>query len=343
MLYILNKVTDEVQQFLSDNILGTPGISMTYRQLRTVNKLLHIPKPRILLLKRYQRILAMCCLCERKLSKFTGHYIRYFSFHYKLRSSSTQTHGSRLSSGLTTEINDVLKEQLAPKELYYAYVDLNNVRSARLCKEFDFKEIRKFSTLTFSHLFPNKNARVEKIKHEEKQKIADIIRKYYTGYEFFVEENLFFEDDYFVLIDERGEIISGVQAIDEHWEINSFPGRMGTSIINVLSILPWISKLINRDFQFLALDYIFCVPGYEADLQILLESVLAIKGQNVGLIAADIESGLYKTLKKIKLGPLMKIKKPVIASIIVRSDSNNFSEIQDLSSKPAFISTLDIT
>ncbi len=343
-----NQTTSEIKAFLSQNIIGTPTKSLVYQQLRTEDKLEWIPDPTFLCLKKNQTLLATCCFCHRPLESFSAQYIRYFSFQKKFRSGTISLYRKDKKSAIKTEIHKALSEKGAfasetKPTVFYAYVDPKNERSWRLCMEFGFEKIRTFSTLTFSRMNPKSRKNVSLISVDEKKEMKGLLKEAYSDFQFYTEENLFFDEAYFVMKNEEGTIIAGAQGTKERWEIFSLAGKFGKAAIRIISKLPFLKLIINQDHQFVAFDYLYCKKGHESVLTELLEAILAHHGVRSGLLALDNQSVLFDIINKIKLGPLNDLKSPVNAYVIAKCINDSEGTFSELKSSPAFISTLDLT
>ncbi|MFY0624938.1 MAG: hypothetical protein JXR07_01505 [Reichenbachiella sp.] len=341
-----NKVDSEIDSFLSENVLGTPGQSMVYKQLKTSEKLNHIPNPTFMSLKKGNNLIGTSCFCSRPLSDYNSFYIRYFSFNAVYRRNTPHSSGQKKNSLIKEEVLDALESE-SPFNLnenpsiFYAYVDPNNERSRKLCAELGFKNVRSFSTITFSRFSPEKDKRIEKLKDDQKGEMRKLLNNQYSEYSFYTEENLFYKDGYFVIRNRSNEILAGVQASLEKWDIREMPGFVGWITLNVLSKVPFLKRIINPNYRFITLESIYLKNGNEQLLEGLLESVLSLFHVNVGLITADKQSNLYHNIKKLRLGPLNKLKKEVGADIIVKSSQSSMS-LSNFHDKPCFISTLDL-
>jgi len=63
-------------------------------------------------------------------------------------------------------------------------------------------------------------------------------------------------------------------------------------MMHVVPKLPVIGKLFNPDYKFVFLECMFCKEGYEKELELLLESVLATYKVSSGIICLDPTSRL---------------------------------------------------
>lgn len=348
-LQIIKQPTQAIISFLNENVIGTPGKSMVYRQMRTQDKINKIPNPIFLVLQRNNQVLSTACFCERTSEDYTTQYVRYFSFKTAFRSSSTHKKNKTSKSSLKEDIHGLLKEQSplisqgSLPTLFYAYVDPNNERSNRLCHEFGFIPTRTFSTLSFSRFSPKKSVLAKLISTSDKDEIKRLLKDSYQNHSCYTEENLFFDENYLVIKNERNEVIAGLQATKEYWKIHELPRISGWFILNLFSKLPLFDKLINREHWFVAYDYIFCKKGSENELEVLFEHALAHHRVHSGIVSVDQKSKLYELIKEMSLGPLNKIKKEVTAHVIVKVVPEDNDFISAVSKRPCFISTLDLT
>ena len=266
-------------------------------------------------------------------------YVRYFTFLNEFRSSHDQSRRGKKSK-VRDEVAMLMDGHgLVEQEdlLLYAYVDPENTRSERLIKEFGFTNVGTFRTIPFSRFSPNDDLRVEKL---DKEQIAHFIRKlndFYKSYQLVCFDNLNSSSNYFV-VRVNGEVVCGVQAIPDQWEILSLPGISGQLMMHLIPKLPGLKRLFNPKYNFVFLEAIYCTPGHEDLLAILLESVLARHGAYSGIICLDPSSELYKSLKKVPLGITHKIMGEKEIEIIVKSNVKNITK----SDLPFFVSGYDV-
>lgn len=350
---ISNTPTKALVNLLKENIIGTPGQGMLYQHLEVQRKVDKIVKPFYASLIKGKSVLGTCCFCSRETSnanqKMSSFYLRYFTFKENYRSAhQTKAHNRNTKSLLREEIKDLLLgkgliEQNQPSFFHYAYVDPKNSRSLNLCNEFGFKPVRKFSTVVFNRLNPKVNLRVEKLPPSEVSKMKEKLSVFYKDHTMFSFENLFHTNEYYVIRDEKRNILAGVQANSDRWKVLELPGLSGKIILNLFSALPYLNRLIKKEYQFVTLEGVFVEKGNEKLLEILFETVLKKHKRNSAMTWVDYDSSLYKNLKSLNLGILDKINHEVIANVICKfvnidqKDQNIFHE------HPAYISGTDLT
>ena len=345
IISITHRVDDDLRLLLSHNVLGSPNHSMVYQQMRTLDKIDAIDSPIIASIRLGTRLVGACCFCMRQTRDGKCHYIRYFTFSKKYRSNSVAVTFHRGNGLLRDEVRRLLAGEYFENDqesILYAYVDPRNVRSKRLCKEFGFHEVRNFRMLSFSRLSQVHSAGISKLLESEYPLIRKLLREHYENYSCYTEENLFYENNFYVLL-ENGEIKAGVQANFEHWHIKELPGRFGKQLLRWFDRMPIFNQLISADLRFLALDYLYCPDQNPATLERLLEGVLAVNNYHVGLIALDQDSNEYRCFDKLDAGLLNVVSRPVSAQVIAKVNTNRGMDLNYLRDRPFFISTYDLT
>ena len=353
-LSISKHCSQETLKILNHNVIGTPGKSMLYRHLDVDNKIAHIKDKSFVEVRLKSSIVGTCCFCSRVISNVSSEiqssYIRYFSFLEGFRTASDQRSGSRPSkkSQLRKEVHDFLdnnnsSEATEEKHLFYAYLDPDNERSARLCHEFGFEKVREFTAIVFSRFYPKARVIAENISTSETKAIEKLLSAFYSKYNFFHFENTFYQNNYFVVKDLDGTILAGVHAHEEKWEILNMPGLSGKFIQHIIPKMPVLNRLFNKEFKFLSVEGVYYKNGHEKTLEYLIESLLHKFNLNKAMLFADIGSELFQDLKSLDLGLLDKVNNEVNASVIVKSNYLSAKEKKELSEYPAYISTFDLT
>ncbi|ELR69715.1 hypothetical protein C900_04692 [Fulvivirga imtechensis AK7] len=306
---------------------------MVYRHCYIRPKLHHIASTvEYLQIKLAGRVVGMCANVSRTLLKeqTKGYYFRYFSFLPGFRVEELPKTKKNKNSVLKQEINNYLAALNIG--LTYAYVDLNNLRSRAICDLFNFQEAGQFSTIIFSRIFPKAANNISKIDFME---VKELLCDHYRDYNLFTIDNIKYEHaDYYVL-KRDGRILAGIAATKERWKILNIPSALGKVLLKVK--IPFLRRLFNTDYRFLAIEGIYARQGCENELSNLLEGVLQVTGHNIAMMWADIKSPLYRTLKSLPLGILSKFKSEVKASVIVR----NYEAGKPL--KNIYISGFDLT
>ena len=109
--------------------------------------------------------------------------------------------------------------------------------------------------------------------------------------------------------------------------------------------LPLLSRLFNPDdFKFIAVEGLFFLPGYEQDVFLLLESILAEVGIHTAMLWLDDQSELYHFfLRSGQLGLLHHLEKPSPVKVMIRFLDHAPEEIEAYRHAPVYVSALDVT
>ncbi|HEX8547982.1 MAG TPA: hypothetical protein VF691_13560 [Cytophagaceae bacterium] len=349
---VFRSPTKQILEMLNNNIIGTPGVGMLYQHLGVDNKIHQIEDPYYINLLRNGSLMANCCLCKRETinteKTLTSFYIRYFTFKATFRRKFFSRASGNKNSSIRKEITSILEGDgldTKPEDHFflYAYVDPRNIRSVALCNEFGFVTVRKMSTMIFNRLHPALDIRCQAIDISEVDKVTKLLYSFYKEYTMFATENLFKGRAYYTIKNEAGDILVGAGVNLDKWKIHSLPGLTGKVILNVLSAVPVLNRIFNKNYEFLAVEGIYFAPGQEKMLEVLLESLLKIHKVNSAMIWADSQSSLYEGLKSIDLGIVQKINKEVQADVICNFRNIDLMDRNLFFNSPAYISAIDLT
>lgn len=321
---------------------------MLYQHLGVARKLYRIPKPHFVSVQRTGRITGTCCFCERELDGTIGFYVRYFAFQdgFRLKEIPRQRMAKK-SSVIRAEIRELLNGKgLLPEGtkffFEYAYVDPRNPRSARLCEEFGFVPVRHYTTRLFSRLWPKQHADLSvKALPAADARIRSLLASSYKDYNHVSFENL--DKTYYYVEDETGEIVAGLQVNADAWRILALPGRKGRTRLAFFDRMPLLSRLLSKQFRFLAVEGVYCKAGKEKTFEQLLETLLHQHALHTAILVVDTESSLHQLTQRINLGLLDKLSPRVNGNVIVRSCPADETFIRQQKSRPAYISVHDVS
>ena len=345
ILQVERSASEQVIELLDENVIGTPGKSMLYRHAEVRQKISKTPEPFFVNLAIRNRLYGTICLSKRSV-RIQGvsrdvFYLRYFTFRQQWRSlPESESKISEKSSDVRDEVSRLMDGEGLEHDgdlVLFAYVDKDNIRSKRLIDEFAFKSFGNFHVLTFSRLFPERDERVKKLDVADVGHINHLLADYYDKEQLVPAVMVDKEDDYYVL-SIRHEIVCGVKATRDSWIIKHIPGFMGKLMMKVVPYLPIVGRLFNPHYKFLFMDSIFCKEGYEKDLEILLESVLALHKLYTSIICIDPRSACYHLFDDISLGlthALMGVKK---IDIVAKSIPDNILN----PNKPCYVAGEDV-
>ena len=331
-LKIERSPSEQVIELLKANVIGTPGRSMVYKHKNVSEKIADTSNPFFANLSIRNRLYGTICLSKRNVCTFgkshQAFYLRYFTFRESLRASNPNEKSSNSSSKIRDEVALLMNGAGLDFDGYlvlYAYVDSDNVRSRRLIEEFGFKKMGSFNVIPFSRFYPKINPEVQIVKKGQTDEISTLLKAYYK------DEQLVFTDinpkkgNYFVMRS-QGEIVCGVMATPDEWEIKELPGLSGKIMMRIVPKIPALGKLFQPQYKFVFLESIYCKEGFHEKLALLLESVLAHYKLSSGTICLDPKSKIYTEVKKLKLGLTQKIMGETEIDLVIKStDMNMFN------------------
>ena len=344
-LKIDTKPNEKVVNLLTNNRIGTPGKSMVYEHRNVLKKLEELTQPYFVNLAVRNILFGTVCFSKRNFliqgeSKLV-YYIRYFSFKENYRSNGNPGNiKKRRNSLIKDEISRLLDGEGLEKDvpiLFYAYVDSENIRSSRLIHEFGFSKVGILSTIVYSRVFPKDNKNIAKAEKGEFSSIIEALNDYYKGFQFAAFENLFKNNDYY-LIKVNDQIVAGAQANPEEWFIVDIPGIKGWILKNIVPGIPFVNRLFKHKFKFISINAIYCKEGYEKELQTLFSCLLYKYRVHTAIMAMDKKSILYRQVTCMDLGIVNAIQGEAQSNIVVKSTDNSY-EREHL---PFYISAFDI-
>ncbi|HEX5171925.1 MAG TPA: hypothetical protein VFW11_22250 [Cyclobacteriaceae bacterium] len=345
-------MNNEIGKLLNESVIGTPGSGMLYQHKSVEARIASIKAPSFIELHTKFGLVGTCCFCYRATRNidriYDSFYIRYFSFKKTFRAKSIPHERSRTGK-LREEIEKLLQGRAmkvsSEKFFHYAYVDPRNTRSVLMCKEFGFREVRKFTTFIFSRLNPRiaRGVEISKVRKEEIPEIKRLLLDRYAGFTMVSIEDLFRPDEYYVVRDPSGKVVVGAQVSPTHWRIYKMHNQASTILLSLLTRVPVLNRLVNKDFRFLAVDALFFTEGYEHFTETLLSFLLRKFRYFNAFIPSDNDSPLYRHLEKLNLGVVSKISKQVSTDVICRFQNFSDQEIDHFTQHPAYVSALDIT
>lgn len=334
---IREKVTPEIIDLLTSVTLGTNGAQ--YQHLDTPERVHDIDHPIFLSFERNSKVSGNITFCRRS----NAWYIRYFAFSYLLQSSgklkSRATENSLLKREIGTFFEDVFKGKYSevPVQYFYAYIDPQNSRSLWMSENFGFRKIGTVKTQTFSRFRPKNSMRIVKI--DDWNRVSEYLLLANENKSFFYTDQLK-KGPFYVLKDEKEEIVACIKVTKVNWKIRRLPGKMGGLFTRIIPVIPALNKLIRPE------HHTFIVPDAiwirENDIQLaneLFEAVLFQEGVKLMIWWADEHDELYKKIKKsVNWGILNRLVGVSPVNIVVKE--NPFIETSPVKA-PFFISGFD--
>ncbi|MEL7531923.1 MAG: hypothetical protein AAFN10_11470 [Bacteroidota bacterium] len=355
-----------VAKLLGNTIWGTKG-GIRYSHTEGLRKVQELTNSSYITLWREDEIRACVGFVQKPLclkdQTLPAYYIRYLAVAASWQSQTqagvvrqakeTQKAGNRL---FRKKLAQVFTDQAywryegrdTQAACFYAYVVMDNDRSANLVLSNGFRALRSFRTMVFSRFKPKRSPKVRKIKASEKAKIEAQLQSFYQDYSY-PKEDLRIQHDYYVW-EEQGEMIAGVQAQPIKWRIEEIPGLVGRLAMRFLPKIGFLRRILNpEDFRFVGLDALYYRDKAKHILPQLYEHVLADQGLYVSMIWLDDQTDLYRDYLSIPKGEKGFLSRVVqgngAAKVFFRSDEEHLGAglAERLSTMPHYIAVGDVS
>lgn len=226
---------------------------------------------------------------------------------------------------------------------YYAFFDAENFRSTDMSKLMGLNPVGEFDTFSFTRMHPTWNKKVELLEPVHYHVMQQKIQNFYSGYSVFTDQFLFVNDGYHVW-KENGEVVAGLQANKCNWEIKKMGGLNGFFMLNVIPYLPLVSKYFNpKKFDFITYDFIYVKPGHEDKLEKLMESMMHKYEVTFSLLWQDVKSPLHTLFSKMDFGFLSNFSHVPTGKIMMTTNRMSESQLNDITKKPVFTCSMDMS
>ena len=357
---VITDPNEEIRDHLGSMVQGTPG-GLTFINTNFHLKLNHLGEPYFLTLKKAGRLLGTICLVHRPLyhenSVISTWYLRYFHVKAPLRATSGRQRNLRRDSPAANRIifGSVEKyftnpEILLPEEkqnmqsLLFGFIVKNNLRSSKWADQVGIFPYKSLKLFIFTRLNPKDDERVQKITTDAIPGMKEKLGEFYKDYSLYTDQNLFYDNNYYI-IRERDEIVAGMQANPEEWNIIDRPGISGFISHKILPRIPQLSKILNlKEFRFAGIEGIYFKTGYEHLLSSLLETVCYRYRIHFAFCYTDLHSPLMATLRQhVRKGLVSRFIHPEIADIRIKFYNWNEEDEKRLVEKPCYVSCFDST
>ncbi len=358
---VKTRADEKLIQHLKKTILGTPG-GLRYKHTDQEKKLEYIGESYFMILYKMSRMLGSVGFCLRETYKDSvpekSWYIRYFAIHSPLRAQK----GKQLKDKTKADRGDGILKSLAlpyfsnpdilqypttgsvSKSIIFSYIDKENPRSLEFSEQMGFVPLRTFETIIYSRFTPRQINCVKRITDEEKPFVLSELRSFYKDYTLYSNRNIFYNNSYYLAY-ENSEIVAGLQANHEIWQIVEMGGVSGKLLVNFLPRIPGFRKFLNPErFEFLALEGIWYKEGKAQYIADIIETVLSLKKIHVALTWQDIGSHISTDLMKAgNFGFLKYFIKAGKGEIYIKFISFDEKEKEEYFNKPAYLSAFDMT
>lgn len=353
----------ELIDHIERTYLGTPG-GLQYHHTTGIPKLKKIRNCYFVFLRRSGNMLGSIGYALRETRSGEQTYkswlVRYFSIRAPLRSDKQHKRKVKkrpISDRSVSLIKDVANffhdnpERLInpeveeiPKAILYSLVEKNNARSRNFAEIGGYEKTGDVESFMFSRLRKRWNIAAEQLGTSDEMLMRSLLREFYKGHAFYFEENLFLNDNYYVLR-ENGEIVAGLQANEEMWEISTIGSAALDRLVKLLTRMPFIGRRFRyEEMRFLGIEGIWFKEGRGDAVYRLLEGVLARKDHYLAMMIMDTRSPEYLNFRKRKkLGPVNTILGSFKADFYARFYAFPEKEKTEVAARPAYISIYDNT
>ncbi len=346
-------------ELLKNTILGTPG-KLRYRQKEILQRIKSHFNIEFIQIQKGSRLFGTAGIIKRiaRVSnlEFPAMNVRYLSISKAFSKRRKTLPGKNF---IRQPKKNSLKHRIADKiahhfeqpfieknkhAFFYAYVEADNSNSYNLCTLMGFKPARIVETLLFSRFNPKQSKKVQAVMEEDQSVVKNYLEEFYRDYDLYFDDRIFTTGFYFVL-KEQDEIIGGIRTNPVNWEIVENPGLEGWLMQSVLPFLPFTNRIFHpEEFNFLAFDYAWHLPGREQAIFELMSHCCSVFGIHTGIIWGDQQSSLIRNIKKSRqLGFLDSVRSTISAHLMIRPINGSEAILEKISNNLVFVSSLDIT
>lgn len=341
----------DVADILRQTVYGLPG-KLRYRQLDAADKCARLPHTRWLLLEKNGRLLGNAALLERTAAvagqTISSAYVRYLSMPGGVQNPHPRKrphqHGP-LRQALAEELAQAPTEWATEPRVLFAYVEADNLPSQQLCASFGMQSYRQLGTHISSRFAPKRHPRCRRLRPEETEPMLEKLRQLYHDRHFFFPEELYGHGEYYVITNEKDEVLVGGLVFRCDWEVVEIPGAEGWLVKHLFPHLPLLKRLFPKDqLSFAAMEGLWYQAGQEQLLPALFSSCAAQLGLHVSMYWDDAASPVLATVQQ-QVGPglIGRLSKMVHADILMRLWRGNEEIEQALHQKMVYVSAHDLT
>ena len=334
---VVKSVADtEAITLLTNTVYGTSGI--LYKQTGQAQKLNQLANPFFFHLYISEILQGIYCLDHRLVTypfgTINAFYGRYLAIH-----ASAQ--GKGFGRLLKTSAVNYITETIHSPYLFYSFIEEKNTRSLSLSKQTNFESVAQLKTFVFRSLNPKADTRLQRISQAELPKIKSFLAAYYADYGLVNFDKIGYQGNYFTLT-VGGQVVGGVQANPVTWKFSQMPNWTGWFLMNVLPSLPYLKRLFQPNYSFLALEGIYLATGHEHLLSVILESVLAYFNLNSALFEVDCKDKRI-TPFLARMGLLSGYQAGVTTQAMIKTCGLSLNQIAQLQESLVYCSSFDFT
>lgn len=313
------EATPALIHLLESVTLGTNGAK--YRHLDTKERIHEADNPLHLIMERNNRVLGNVSFCRREKTW----YVRYFAFDRVIQGTGTRKSNNKsngLKGGLQHFFEDVIGSDSPYGEInsFYAYIDPHNEKSLWMSENFGFTTQACIATQSFSRVRLKSQTKVEKI--EDWSRVETMIQSEYGHCNYYFEDHLR-KGPFYILKNEKGDIIACAKATKARWAIERLPGKMGGWLPKLIPFIPFLRKIIRpKNHTFLVPEAVVVNNNDPDVLNALFGGMLLLENEHLILWWTDEITPLYQAVKdKVRWGILHRLIGVNKAHLVVKHNS----------------------
>lgn len=333
------EVTEEMIRLLEDTTWGTDGA--VFDHLDTRRKILSIRHPRVIYMTDEEGLVAMAVFCGRRVNNggktYKSFNIRYFAAHPRIQ-------GKGIIKTFAEKVMGMIREEEPDPCIFYATIEGGNTRSFNTVVRAGYRHITTLRTLSFTRLRNKVQPGVRRLNSsQEQQQMQQLLEKQYRGYGLQHFYRLFQDDGYWVL-ERDGQILAGLQLIENKWALRSMGGAAGWFVLNVLPRLPFIRTIFQPErFHFLSYEALYCKDGNISYLYELMEGLLAEYGLHFSLFWLDENDPFYQQVINSagQLGVFHRFTHQITTRVMISYANVPEEEQRQVEQLPVYTSSFD--
>jgi hypothetical protein len=334
---IRKEVTPGLLDLLTSITMGTNGAK--YRHLDTRQRILEADDPIFLSMERNDKVIGNVTFCRRE----SIWYVRYFAFSSFAQTGNTRKTTDKSNSFLKRELNIFFNEVFEgkyseePIQSMYAYIDPKNNRSKWMSENFGFSVVAHLATQSYSRISPKPSTRLSAIRDWDM--IRPFVESNYKDHTFFFTTHAQ-KPPFYILRNDKGEIIACTRVTQVHWEIVRLPGKWGRVLTKMIPYIPFLKRLIKPKNHTFLVPEIVCVKNNDPTiLDELFSGILHADGLNLMLWWIDETDPLYRSVKDhVNWGLLNKLIGVAPVDVVER----RANKVSQKKNAPIFVTAYDM-
>jgi hypothetical protein len=168
------------------------------------------------------------------------------------------------------------------------------------------------------------------------------LRSFFDDKSFNTFKAIDFPKSKFYALYENNQITACCRALPTEWRIVKIAGFQGFILQNIIGKIPYLNRIFNSsEFNFMAIDFIHAQSS--ENLEKLLEHILWDNKRNIAISWLSKNDTRKIFFEDMNQGILEIFNSKVPANIICQYKNLSAEQINELTEKPYFICTNDLT